>query len=148
MSEDPAEYQTSHSEMGEFPNPGETSFPMNWKQALPCLVSSRIAIIQTEAKQAVGGAITKVIAAIFAAICLLVTWILIVAGLVGVIAANTHFKWYDAAFTVAGIHLLFAILLVLFIRSKPKESFPITRAEFEKDREWLNQLKNPSNSEN
>jgi uncharacterized membrane protein YqjE len=67
--------------------------------------------------------------------------LLIVAGIIGVIVVTSSWQWYQAAFAVAGGHLLVAAIAFLLSRSKSADSFPLTRAEFEKDREWLNQLK-------
>lgn len=124
------------------PSSGENGFPRNWKQAIPCLVASRFAIIQSEAKDAVSPVIGKIISLIIAALCVFLAWLLVIAGAVGAIAANSSWQWYQAAFAIAGGHLLVALIALLLSRSKSVEKFPITRAEFEKDREWLNQLTN------
>jgi len=128
-------------EEGVTPDSERSRLPDNWKQAIPCLVSSRIAIIQAESKQAVSSVFGKVVLLIVAAFFLIIAWLLIAAGIVGVIVLTYSWQWYQAAFAVAGGHIFVAVIALLLSRSKSADSFPITRSEFEKDREWLNQPK-------
>jgi len=136
------------NEAGQFPSPNETELPKNWIEALTGLVSSRIAIFQIEAKEAASSALAKILPLILALSFSLMAWLLLVAGLIGFISQGCGWSWYDAAFALAGGHLLLGVLMLLLVRSKPKEPFTVTRAEFEKDRKWLNKLKNPPNSGN
>ena len=141
MSADSGKSALNYSEAEETPSSEGSKFPANWKEAIPCLISSRISIIQAEAKEAAGSAIGKVVLLTIAAACVVLAWLLIVAGIIGVIVVTSSWQWYQAAFAVAGGHLLVAAIAFLLSRSKSADSFPLTRAEFEKDREWLNQLK-------
>jgi uncharacterized membrane protein YqjE len=122
------------------PGSSEKKLPESWKDALACLVSSRISIIQAESKDAAALGARKALFVAVAAFCALFTWILILAGAVGAISSATAWIWYHVAFAAAGLHLLIAVFALLAAKSKSAPSFPITRAEFEKDREWLNQL--------
>lgn len=124
----------------QIPGDSERKLPESWKEALACLVSSRIAIIQAESKEAASAGAKKAVLGVVAALCALFTWILILAGAVGAISAATSWQWYHVAFAAAGLHLAFALITVLMLKAKAAPPFPITRAEFEKDREWLNQL--------
>lgn len=126
------------------PGDSERKLPESWKEALACLVSSRIAIIQAESKEAASTGAKKAVLGVIAAFCALFTWILILAGAVGAISAATPWHWYHVSFAAGGLHLAIALIAVLMVKAKAAPPFPITRAEFEKDREWLNQLnKNP-----
>lgn len=129
--------------LGEVPSPGNsgTKLPENWQEALACLVSSRISIMQAESKDAAATGTKKAVLGAVAAFCALLTWLLLLTGAVGAISAATSWTWYHVAFAAAGLHLVIAVIAILIAKSKSAPSFPITRAEFQKDREWLNQLK-------
>lgn len=119
--------------------------PESWKDSMACLVSSRIAIMQAESKDAAAAGVKKAVLAVIAALCALFTWILLLAGAIGAISAATSWTWFHVAFAAAGAHLLIALIAVMIAKAKGAPQFPITRAEFEKDRKWLNQLKNKPN---
>ncbi len=133
---------------GESPISGKDHFPVNWKEAIPSLIASRIGIFRIEAQDAIEVLTKKLILLSVTVFCVIATWGLLTAGLVGLISAYFNVAWYFAAFSIGGVYLLIAlVMLVIINRSKKIESFSITREEFEKDREWLNQLKNRSNSQ-
>lgn len=137
-----------NSSAGESPVAGENRVSGNWKEAIPDLIFSRIGIFRIEAQDAWEVTVRKLILLSVLLFGLFATWSLITAGLIGVISARFNCPWYFAAFSLGGVYLLVSLMMLLIIkRSKKTESFPITRQEFEKDREWLNQLKNRSNSQ-
>ncbi len=122
--------------------------PVGWVDALACLVSSRIALIQFEARASARRATTRAAKIIAAALCVVFTWILLVVGGIGAVAAATQWPWHWLAIAAALFHL--AAALALTARGKPDEEtpFPLTRAEFEKDRQWLETLKKKNRSGN
>jgi uncharacterized membrane protein YqjE len=127
---------------------GEGKVSGNWMDAIPSLIASRIGIIRIESQDAIEIAVRKLIILSVALFALFATWALLTAGLIGVIADHFKCPWYFAAFSAGGVYLLISlVMLVIIKRAKKTESFPVTRAEFEKDRQWLNQLKNRSNSQ-
>jgi membrane protein implicated in regulation of membrane protease activity len=73
-------------------------------------------------------------------ICLFFTWILLLAGALAAIATATGWPWYWLAIAAAGIHLLVAFLLASSCNKPGTPAFPITRAEFQKDREWIENI--------
>ena len=148
MNADSGKSPLNPPEAGELPFSGENKIPSNWIEAALCLVSSRIGIIQAEAKEMIGAALGKAVCLVIAAFCLVITWILVVVGAIGVITAASDWPWYHTAFAAAVAHALVAAIMFLISRSKSAQQFSVTRAEFEKDRQWLNQLKNQSNSDN
>lgn len=111
-----------------------------WQQAAATLAFSRFALIQAESKAAVSGAAKKIILLAIAALLLLFTWIILVAATVAAIAANTTLSWYHAAFAAAAIHLILALIILFRAKTPEPPTFQHTRAEFQKDREWLNQI--------
>lgn len=121
--------------------------PTNWKEALSVLASARSAILKIEGKKAASDVVKKIVLAIVAVLGLLFAWILLMFGLVGGLAALCLMNWWQASFVVGGGHILIAIILLLVAKAIGSEPFPITRKEFEKDREWLKQLKQQSKSQ-
>lgn len=126
---------------GAPPEPGHDGLPRNWREALVGLVFARFGIIRIEAKSAFSAATTGFFILVFGLFALFSAWVLALAAAIAAIAASTSWEWYHVAFAAAGIHLLAGIVLFLILKSRKIDSFPVTLAEFEKDREWLNRLK-------
>ena len=114
------------------------SIPTNWREALMSLIASRVALIQLESKDAAGGAIRSAALILAACGCVFFSWALLLAGMISQISALTDWPWRYIALGIAGIHLLAGLIMARFaIRRSPGASFPITCAEFQKDREWI-----------
>ncbi|HSP43027.1 MAG TPA: phage holin family protein [Luteolibacter sp.] len=129
------------------PGPTPADEPAGWLDSVALLVASRIALIQFEARASARHAALRVAKIAAAALCLLFAWILLVAGGIGLLAAATGWPWHWLAIITAVIHLI--ATFALLARHKPGEpAFPLTRAEFEKDRQWLETLKKKNASGN
>lgn len=116
--------------------------PPSWVESLADLVGTRIALIQAEAKQAAAnraGRIAKIVASVFLVIC---AWLLLMAAVAGLLHAHAGFAWYWGCLSLGGIHLLAIAMLLRSARSPGQPAFQHTRSEFQKDREWLQNLKN------
>lgn len=113
-----------------------------WLAALATLLSARLEMICIEGKSASSLAASKLAVLVVALFGLLSAWVLALAAAIGAIAASTSWKWYDITFLFAGVHVMIGVILLLAMKSGKKISFPVTRAEFDKDREWLERLKN------
>jgi len=124
----------------------EESSPANWAEALMALIASRIALIQFEARASAKTGVKRVVRIVVAVLCLFFTWILLLGGAIGAIAATTGWPWYWLAIAAAGLHLLLAILLAAAFNKPGAPAFPITRAEFQKDREWIQSIQKKSKS--
>jgi len=125
------------------------STPAGWGEALGLLISSRIGLIRLESTAAARqfGKCAAALAA--AALAVMFAWALMLAGGIAALAANTSWPWHWIALAAALLHALAAaICLWVANRSSLSTPFPITRAEFHKDREWLDTLKTPSKSNN
>lgn len=120
---------------------GARGLPEDWKEALGMLVSSRLEMIRIEAKAASSDAARNVAFLAAGLFALLSAWVLVVSAAIAAIAANTSWEWFHVAFAFAGAHLIIGVILLLLLKSGKKVGFPVTRAEFQKDREWLNRLK-------
>ncbi len=104
------------------------------------LVSSRIALIELESKEAAKGGARRAIALMAAIICVFFTWALLLAGGIAAISAATGWPWHWVAMAGAAIHLLAAIILIRRAKPSDQPAFPVTRSEFQKDREWIENL--------
>ncbi|MEO8614717.1 MAG: phage holin family protein [Luteolibacter sp.] len=119
------------------PGSRDPSLPSNWREALMSLIASRVTLIQLESKDATRAG-AKSIAYLIAAICCVVfAWALLIAGLVAFLSANQGWPWYGVTIGAGVLHLLIGILLATLVKPSGATSFPITRAEFQKDREWI-----------
>ena len=128
---------------GPFPAP-----PANWRVALMDLIASRLALIQLESKDLVRQGIRHVICLVAACFCLFFTWALGVAGLVALIAHAAGWPWHWVALAAAGLHLLSAVILAQLAKPAGVSAFPVTRSEFQKDREWIENLQKTKKSSN
>lgn len=128
------------AEHGTADRNGESPLPANWKEALLSLVSSRIALIQLESKEAAGHAAQRAAALIAAILCLFFTWALLLAGTIAIVSTSTGWQWGWVAIGAAAIHLLVAMIFASVAKSHGTSAFPVTRSEFQKDREWIENL--------
>ncbi len=129
------------------PGPLDPEAPASWTDALGTLVSTRIALIKTEAGEAAGHAAKRAAAAAAAAVLALFFWVLLLAGGIGALAAATGWKWFWLTLAAAGLHALVILILLGFARKSTPSPFPVTRAEFEKDRQWLDRLKKQNSND-
>jgi len=122
------------------------SLPAGWSEALGTLLSCRIALIQLESKAAAQQAGKLVALAAFIALATLFAWALLLAGGIAALAAATGWPWHWLALVAGAAHGLAAGIGLYLAKSAARPAFPITRAEFLKDREWLDTLKTPRKS--
>jgi len=124
----------------------QASAPEGWSEALGALLGSRIALIQLESKVAAreAGELVALVAAV--ALATLFAWALLLAGGIAALAAATAWPWHWIALAAAVVHVVAAAIGLRRARAAARPAFPITRAEFHKDREWLDTLKTPRKS--
>ena len=115
--------------------------PENWQDAMLALFSSRIALMRLEAKDAAKGATRRIASLVIMILCAFFTWALLLAGGIAGIAAASGWPWYGLALAAAAVHLIVAAILAGIAKAPANPAFPVTRAEFEKDREWIEKLK-------
>lgn len=117
--------------------------PASWQQTAVEFIDSRIELIRLEARSAgrhMGQRIAWV-ALVAMGACL--TWLLMLAGLIGWIASiQDVVPWYGLTLLAALAHLLVALVGIAWLRQPVEPPFPITRNELAKDKEWLQRLKN------
>lgn len=122
------------------PAPG--GLPPDWQEALLNLVASRVELIRLESREASRVASRKAVMAGAGAALLVFGWLLALASLVGLFAAATGIGWHWVALAAALLHLIPAVFLLRAAKAAPSPTFPVTREEFIKDREWLRNLRN------
>lgn len=115
--------------------------PSNWREAIPALVSSRIALIQLEARDAARLGARRAAALIAAMLLMFFAWALLLAGGIAIAADQTGWPWHWIALSAAVLHLLVALILLQSAKTPTSAPFPVTRAEFQKDREWIESLR-------
>ena len=129
-----SETQTSQPVEAE---PMDTPLPTNWREALMALIAARIALIQIESKDAAKDTAKRAACIIALILCAFFTWALLLASGIAALAKICHWPWYGIAFIAAILHLIAAILLARAAKSPTAPAFPVTRSEFQKDREWI-----------
>ena len=124
----------------------QTNSHSGWIALILGLVTARIALIQHELGQAIRDRLRSIFALLVALICVFFAWALTLAGATAAIAELSGWPWHFVALGFAAIHLLAALALLRMARTRKSKPFPITRSEFEKDREWIESLQNKPNS--
>lgn len=114
--------------------------PANWREALVALVASRVALFEVEAKEAAKVAARRAILLGAGLFCVFFMWALLLAGGIAGLAHALGWPWYGLAMGAAVLHLGGAVLLAKVAQSPTPPAFPVTRAEFKKDRQWIENL--------
>ena len=118
--------------------PGRDAIPTNWREALMALIASRISLIQLESKDVARFTIRSAALILAACVCGFFSWALLLAGGISLTARLAGWHWAYVAMGAAAIHLLAGLLMARIVMKSPKgAAFPVTRAEFQKDREWI-----------
>lgn len=118
------------------------------KRAVSEFVSARLELAAIEAKEAAAFTVRKVVWAVALALCAFFVWMLLLAGLAGLLAdwAETRISdslpgvpgWVAVLFGLAVLHALAAVVLVVLLKKKPAAPlFELTRQEIENDRTWV-----------
>ena len=115
------------------PSPPHT----NWREALMALIAARISLIQLESQAITKGGGKRVAFFATACVCAFFAWALLLAGTVSIAANEAGLSWDLVAIIAAAIHLLVGIILAKLAKPSAGPAFPNTRAEFQKDREWI-----------
>ena len=126
--------------------PGNT--PAGWREAVMGLIASRIALIQLESKEVAKDGAKRGAMLLAVVGCIFFGWILMLAGAVALLASATGWPWSWVAIGLALVHLLLAAIFAKLAKPSEKPAFPVTRAEFQKDREWIENFQKTSKSNN
>jgi uncharacterized membrane protein YqjE len=124
----------------EAPNPEsqpQDPLPANWREALMSLVATRLTLVELEAKDAAKETARRGSSLAAAVGCIVFAWALLLAAGVSMIAKSTNLPWDQVAIGAGVLHLMGGILLARLAKPSATTAFPITRAEFQKDRAWI-----------
>ncbi|RYD23814.1 MAG: hypothetical protein EOP88_02645 [Verrucomicrobiaceae bacterium] len=145
----------SSSDIGPSPSPASTGAPVpdagfqrpaNWREALMALVDSRVSLIQLESKELGKEVARRSIFIGAACVSAVITWGLLLIGLISLIAELGGWPWNRVALAAAALHLLLAFVFFRLSKSSGGSAFPITRNEFQKDRAWIENFHHPRKS--
>jgi uncharacterized membrane protein YgcG len=129
----------------ETPPTSSASLPEDWQSAIADFAATRIALIQIEARDAAQTAARKTAHAVTLAIVSLSAWLCLLAAAIGAFHHFAKRPWWEGALLLAILHLIIALRLAALLKRPAPPAFPITRAEFEKDRLWMQNLKKSRN---
>jgi len=119
---------------------GQDAHPSNWLDALMLLLSSRISLIRLESKDVASGVARRALFMVAALLCVFFTWSLLLAAGITAVSKAAGCHWHWTALAVATLHLLAALIFARLARKPGPPVFPVTHAEFLKDREWIKNL--------
>ncbi len=119
------------------PVQSQDSLPANWREALMSLIATRLSLIELEAKDAAKEVATRGAALIVAVGFIIFAWLLLLAGGVSLIAKSANLPWDQVAIGLAVLHFLGGVIFARLAKRSATTAFPITRTEFKKDREWI-----------
>ena len=106
------------------------------------LIASRLALIELESKDAITQGVRSAVMIAAAVICVVFAWATLLAGVVSLIAISAGWPWYLVAIGVAAAHLLAGFILLNLAKPSAISAFPVTRSEFKKDRQWIENFHN------
>ncbi len=115
----------------------KTRLPANWGEALVTLLTSRVALIELEFRESAQRMGRRVIRMVLVAACLFFVWALLLVAGIALIAQVFCWSWVVIALGVAILHMVLALWLMRAVRIPDEPAFPVTRTEFQKDREWI-----------
>lgn len=111
--------------------------PRDWREAVTTLISTRAALIQWESREALSHVARKGIFLGAVAACAFFAWALILAGSIAWISSAVGVAWPAFALLAGFLHVLAAVILLGKAKKPSPPAFTVTRAEFQKDREWI-----------
>jgi uncharacterized membrane protein YqjE len=120
--------------------------PANWLEAIVSLIAARVAMIQLESQIAAKHGARKAAKLAIAAAFLFFGWLLVLAGIVAATSHLTGWRWHWVSIGLAALHFLIAFWLAHSAKAPLPPTFTATREEFQKDREWIENLKHPKKS--
>ncbi len=112
------------------------------------LIAARVALVQLESKEIAKDGAKRASLLLAAVGLVFFGWTLLLAGVVALLATATGWPWSWVAIGLAILHLLLAFVFAKLAKPSEKPSFPFTRAEFQKDREWIENFQKTSKSNN
>lgn len=102
-------------------------------------LEARGLLLSLEAQEALQQVVRYVIFIAIGAVLVLTGWLLVAAGLTGLIMEKTGWTWVRAVLALGGAHVVIAIFLFLITLARIKSArwFADSINEFQNDRTWL-----------
>jgi len=122
--------------------------PTGWREAIMTLVASRLALIEIEYKEFANETIRRTSLLLVASCLIFFAWALFLVSSIAWIAELTELPWSQITLYMAMLHLLGALVFSRMASSSRAPSFSATRAEFKKDREWIENCEKTQKSNN
>ena len=120
---------------------GLLSSALAFISALASFIESRLELVASESKAALAQVLALIACLVAALLFFAIGYIFLVASAVVWLAHTAGVTWWWIALAAAGVHFLFALILLLVAKIwTAKPLFPATSAELEKDRQWLKSL--------
>lgn len=110
------------------------------------LIATRFTLIELEAKKVSQEAVRRGSAFGAAIGCTIFAWALLLAGGVSLIAKATNLPWDQVAIAASILHILGGIILARLAKPSVTTAFAVTRAEFRKDRVWIENFQKTNKS--
>jgi cytochrome bd-type quinol oxidase subunit 2 len=101
------------------------------------LIASRVTLVQLESQDAAKAGARRGLLLIAVLVCAFFAWALLLAGGIAASSQLTGWSWYWIAIAASGAHLAAALMFARTAKKPGPPAFPITRNEFQKDREWI-----------
>lgn len=114
--------------------------PASWISAVMELLATRVSLMEIEGREAAKSSAKKLVLIIAATIAGSLTWVLLVAALIGLVSHFSKMEWFWVTGITALLHGIGAVLMLRNAKPTGTSSFPLTRAEFAKDRLWIESL--------
>ena len=115
--------------------------------ALADFFESRFVLLAQESRVALVQLLVLAICLVVAAILVAVGYIFLVITAIAGLAHLAGISWLWITLAAAGVHFVIALVLFLVARTRiTKPLFPVTASELKKDREWLKNLDETSQS--
>lgn len=122
----------------------ESAAGTDWQSTIAEFAATRIELIRIESQDAARTAAQKTREAVLLVGAGLLGWLCFLAGLIGAMQHFTCWPWWGIALGLGVIHLMIALRFAALLKRPGAPAFPLTRAEFHKDRLWMQSLKKPN----
>lgn len=125
---------------GNFPAPSAPSEPADWKTAVMDLIAARTELIRLELVEFRRQSARRAALLILAVLSGASAWILLLAGAIPLLADASGLSWPIVALLLGVLHLIVLGILLNLARRSSGPAFTATLSEFQKDREWIENL--------
>ena len=122
----------------------ESAAGADWQSTIAEFAATRIELIRIESQDAARTAAQKTREVVLLVGAGLLGWLCLLAGLIGALHHLTSWPWWAIALALGVMHVMIALRFAALLKRPSTPAFPLTRAEFHKDRLWMQSLKKPN----